>query len=80
MKTKEINFAKWADQKRNYDKEKTVYYIPDMFTCIKGKVVNTYRDGALSIVTIKTKDGETISNSSNRFSNSYPKILNYWKN
>lgn len=77
---KETNFAAWSEQGRNFTEGKTAYYIPSLDFCIKGKVTNTYRDGAISIVTIKTKDGKTISDSSNHFSSSYPKILNYWKN
>lgn len=77
---KETNCAAWSEQGRNFTEGKTAYYIPSLDFCIKGKVINTYRDGALSIVTIKTKDGKTISDSSNRFSKNYPTILNYWKN
>lgn len=77
---KETNFKPWAEQGRNFTIGKTIYYVPDFYTCIKGKVVNMYRDGALSLVTIETKDGKTISDSSNRFSSGYPQILNYWKN
>lgn len=77
---KETNFAAWSEQGRNFAEGKTAYYIPSLDFCIKGKVINTYRDGAISIVTIKTKDCKTISDSSNLFCNSFPTILNYWKN
>ena len=79
MKAKEMNFAKWADQGRNFNKGKIVYYVPDMFTCIKGEVIDCFREGSFAIVTIQANDGKVYIDSSNHFSCSFPAILNYWK-
>lgn len=79
---KDTNFAPWSEQNRDFVIGKTVYYIPtfDVPCVSRGKVIDVYRDGSISLVTIQNKNGDTVTDSSNHFCNSFPTILNYWKN
>ena len=58
-----------------------VYYVPSLIEKpVYGTITNIKHVCGETIVTIHTKAGKTITDTSNRFSIGYPAILNYWNN
>ena len=64
---------------RDYHVGEKVYYVPDMFSAIKGTVTKVFRKGSFCTVSIITDIGLTITDTSNKFCFGYPDVLNYWK-
>ena len=58
---------------------KKVYYVPSLTEKpVRGTITSLFTNCGVTVITITTKENNTITDTENKFSIGYPYILKYW--